>query len=111
MGGFGGLSPFGANPFGGGANATDGKPAVRTRLRIDSPPPAASGPAASGRISRQLGETPVRQMVDGLSVTIVDGVATLSGTTRSDKERRMAELVLRLEPGVRKIENQIVVAE
>lgn len=110
MGGFGGLSPFGANPFGAGA-ATETTPSVRTRLRADIQTPARSPQRLSAQVQRRvMASTPASRRVDGFAVTVTDGVATVSGTVASERDRRMAELVLRLEPGVRQVDNQIVVA-
>jgi hypothetical protein len=53
----------------------------------------------------------MRRIVDGYSLSIVDGVATVTGVAKTTKDRRMAELMLKLEPGVREIDNQIVVAQ
>lgn len=39
-----------------------------------------------------------------------DGVLTLSGVAQSEDDRRLAEAFMRLEPGVRQVVNQIVVA-
>ncbi len=109
MGGFGGMSPFGASPF--GASSAAATPSVRVRLRGDVQVPPQPPLAVQSRVQRQvLGNSPIRRRVNGLSVSVLDGVATISGTANSEQDRRMAELVLRLEPGVRQINNQIVIA-
>ncbi len=109
MGGFGGMSPFGANPFGANNNAAQ-TPSVRTRLRADIQAPIQSSQMTTARVQRHMASAPIQRRVNGFSVSVLDGVATLSGTTSNDRDRRMAELVLRLEPGVRQINNQIVVS-
>ncbi len=111
FGGFGGfgMNRFGANPF--GANTTTQTPSVRVRLRSDVQAPALPPQAVEARVQRQvLVNSPVQRRVNGMSVSVLDGVATITGTASSEQDRRMAELVLRLEPGVRQINNQIVVA-
>ena len=109
MGGFGGMSPFGASPF--GASSAAATPNVRVRLRGDIQVPVQPPLAVQSRVQRQvLNNSPIRRRVNGMSVSILDGVATISGTANTEQDRRMAELVLRLEPGVRQINNQIVIA-
>lgn len=110
MGGFGGLSPFGANPFGTN-NAATAQPSIRTRL-VNGVEPLASRPqgAAIAGTPRQIFSAPVSRIVNGYSIDVSDGVATLSGVAKSAKDRRMAELVLKLEPGINQIDNRIVVA-
>lgn len=47
----------------------------------------------------------------GLSYTISDaGVATVSGRVETSRERRLAESIVRLEPGVRRVDNKIEIA-
>jgi hypothetical protein len=113
LGGMGGLNPFGANPFGMG-NSASSKPAVRTRLRsgVELPTGEPVLQATGGfRVQNQAAVVPMRRVVDGYSLSIVDGVATVTGVAKTPKDRRMAELMLKLEPGVREIDNQIVVAQ
>lgn len=108
LGGFG-MNRFGANPF--GANATTQTPSVRVRLRSDVQTPVQPVQAVESRVQRQvLVNSPIQRRVDGMSVSVLDGVATITGTANSEQDRRMAELVLRLEPGVRQVNNQIVIA-
>ena len=110
LGGFGGLSPFGANPFGTN-NSDSAKPSIRTRL-VNGVEPATTAfqGTANVRTQRQYYAAPVSKIVNGYSIAVVDGVATITGVARSAKDRRMAELVLKLEPGINKIENRVVVS-
>jgi hypothetical protein len=109
LGGLGGMNPFGMNPFGAN-NTARGKPAVRTRLvnGVDPlQPVAVSQPAITSQ--QQVFSAPVAKIVDGYSIAVADGTATLTGVVRSDRDRRMAELVLKLEPGINRVDNRIVV--
>lgn len=45
-----------------------------------------------------------------VQVQVLDGTATLTGTVASDHERALAEQLLALEPGVRRVDNQLSVA-
>ena len=109
LGGFGGMNPFGASPF--GTSSADQTPSIRVRLRSDVQVPAQPPRAVQSRVQRQvLLNSPIQRRINGMAVSVLDGVATLTGTANSEQDRRMAELVLRLEPGVRQINNQIVVA-
>lgn len=109
-GGFGGLSPFGLNPFGTGAGASDAKANIRTRLRsevvLPSRPAGLTQTLSQQRVSRSYIQPRFRRV----GVQMTDSVAVLSGTVASEADRRMAELMLRLEPGVASIDNQIIVS-
>lgn len=110
LGGFGGLSPFGANPFGTN-NSDSAKPSIRTRL-VNGVEPATTAfqGTANVRTQRQYYAAPVSKIVNGYSIAVVDGVATITGVARTAKDRRMAELVLKLEPGINKVDNRVVVS-
>jgi hypothetical protein len=106
----GGMGAFGASPFGAGGAAAQ-PPSIRTRLRADIQIPPQQIQVNQARVQRQINAAPMQRLVNGFSVSIRDGVATMVGTAPTERDRRMAELVLRLEPGVRQINNQIVVAQ
>ncbi|WDQ16513.1 BON domain-containing protein [Rhodopirellula sp. P2] len=128
-GGFGGGGGLGA-AFGslfGGGNAGRGNtssPAIRTRLRSA----VEVAPLQSGRVQQSAssrlrgtsnlttinGNLPGRMnsqssRYDGVNVQIQDRTVTLSGMVRNESDRRMTELLMRLEPGVSRIDNQISV--
>lgn len=109
-GGLGGLSAFGLNPFGTGAGSSEAKPTVRTRLRsqvaVPVRSPGVAQSVAQTRVTRSLA-TPRFQ---GVGVSISDAGATITGTARTPEDRRMAELLLRLEPGINQVNNQVIVA-
>ncbi|TVP96927.1 MAG: BON domain-containing protein [Planctomycetaceae bacterium] len=109
MGGFGGMNPFGANPF--GANNAAAQPKVRLRLQGQVEVPAQQRQAALARNQQQLRNSQIRRLVNGFDVSLDQGVATINGVAATAKDKRMAELMLKLEPGVRQVDNQIVVAE
>ena len=109
MGGFGGMNPFGANPF--GANNAAAQPKVRLRLQGQVEVPAQQRQAALVRNQQQLRNSQVRRLVNGFDVSFDQGVATINGVAATAKDKRMAELMLKLEPGVRQVDNRIVVAE
>jgi hypothetical protein len=109
MGGLGGLGAFGASPFGAGGAAAQ-PPSIRTRLRADIQTPALAPLVTDARAERHINNVPLERRVNGFAVSITNGVATIVGQAPNERERRMAELVLRLEPGVRQINNQIIVA-
>ncbi|WP_182864880.1 BON domain-containing protein [Rhodopirellula sp. JC639] len=107
-GGLGGL--FGAlgGAFG-GQGASSEKPIIRVRLRsaIDIPPRPAAQVQQSAR--RTLDRLPYSSRIPGVNVTMDGQTAILSGTVANEKDRRMSELLMRLEPGVRQVDNQVVV--
>lgn len=109
--GLGGLGGLGFGGFGGLGGATTNEPAIRTRLRsaVDvAPLPSAQiQQSAQSRFYR----SPASSKFNGVQVQMVEGTAVLRGVVTSEKDRRMSELLMRLEPGVRQVANEIVVAD
>ncbi len=111
MGGMSGLGAFGTNPFGTGSGQATTKPTLRTRLRSGIEIPADStrrlAPATVVGQVRTFSQPRFRQV--GITAG-PNGGTVLRGTVSSEADRRMAELLLRLEPGVREIDNQLTVS-
>ena len=113
IGGLGGLGGFGGlnSLFGGGlGGAQSSQPAIRTRLRsaIDAAPipPQRVQQTARNRI-RTL---PSSAQLSGVSVTIDGRTAVVTGVVNNERDRRMSELLMRLEPGVSRVENRVILA-
>jgi hypothetical protein len=118
-GGLGGLGGFGGGGFGGLGNlfgnfntgaGQSTKPAIRTRMRsainVQATPPARVQQIATLRF-RSLATQP---QLRGIQVSMQGKTAVISGVVSSDRDRRMSELLMRLEPGVQRVDNQVVVA-
>lgn len=105
LGGLGGLQSL----FGGlGGQAQNSQPAIRTRLRaaIDVERPAM--PVVEQRVVNRFQQL-TRPQFKTVTVKVVEGRGILTGVVASQRDRRMSELLLRLEPGVREIDNQLTV--
>ncbi|PAY21248.1 BON domain-containing protein [Rhodopirellula sp. SM50] len=107
-GGLGGL--FGAlgGAFGGQGTSTQ-KPIIRVRLRsgIEVPPrPVTEIQQSARQLLRRL---PHSSRIPGVNVTMDGNTAVLTGSVASEKDRRMSELLMRLEPGVNQVDNRVVV--
>lgn len=121
-GGLGGLGGFGGFGGGGGLGGLGGlfggfntgntqstQPAIRTRLRsavqVAPRTPATVQRSATLRF-RNLATRPELR---GVGVRMEGRKAILTGQVVSDRHRRMSELLMQLEPGVREIDNQLTV--
>ncbi len=112
-GGLGGLGGFGLGGFGAGGfgqSSTPAKPTLRTRLRSSvSVTPLQAQQIQSAAQSRFY-QTPSTSRMSGVQVNMIEGTAVINGVVGSEKDRRMSELLMRLEPGVRNVSNQIIVS-
>ena len=110
-GGFGGFGGLGALFGGGGFGNTSGsnRPVIRTRLRSA----IQVAPVAPRRVqvvaNKRISSTPVRSGLQNTSVSMNGRTAVISGTVSSDRDKRMAQLLMRLEPGVSSVQNNVVV--
>ena len=113
LGGLGGLGGLG-NLFGGlggGVGQTQStRIPLRTRLRSAvsvAPMPAQQIQANANRLFQTLPDSPTLR---GVRVNMREQTAVLSGVVKSERDRRMSELLMRLEPGVRSVENRLNVS-
>lgn len=67
-------------------------------------------PNLSTKLASRLKVSAVATAALPVQVQVLDGTATLTGTVASDHERALAEQLLALEPGVRRVDNQLSVA-
>ncbi len=118
LGGLGGL----ANLFGGQNNqASDTPPPLRTKLRS-----AVVGPVLTPTQTRLSADRSIRRASNlnpaspssptgrrftGIAVDVRDRTATINGQVNSAADRRMAELLLRLEPGVSRVQNNVTLRD
>ena len=117
-GGIGGLGGLGGglgalgNLFGafgqGGTQAT--RPVIRTRLRsaiaVPPIPPARVQQVATYRFRSLPSQS---QQLRGINVTMQGRTAVISGVVGNERDRRMSEMLMRLEPGVSRVDNRVVV--
>ncbi len=130
LGGLGGLGAAFNNPLGTGAVGGEAVPPLRTRLRSAVELPAVGAYDSIARETKvnsrlqsigTLGpRSPRNDMVGfssssrplyGVSVQMEGRRAILEGTVDNASDRRMSELLIRLEPGVFEVDNRISVAE
>ena len=85
------------------------RPAVKPRLRIAFDYPVAT---RTGTIVEQrLTGLNRRVIIDGLQVVVAAGTVTLQGTVNTENDRKVAEALARLEPGVRNVQNLLIVRD
>jgi len=88
---------------------------VRTTLRVGFAFPSASQSQINGSLARaniaSLNHfSPIRPELAGIDVALnSNGIAVLTGSARTVESRRLAANLMRLQPGVRKVDNHIVV--
>lgn len=107
LGGVSGVGGFGVNPFG---QVQQGPPQVSQRVSFVHPAPATV--QVTQQIATQLDRIALRrpefqQVGVGLEA---DGTAVLTGSVPTQQAARLAESLLRLEPGVRAVRNELTVA-
>lgn len=104
---FGGLS----QAFGGGNNGGSTQPVIRVRLRSAIEVAPRSPVLVQQSATKTLTAAPPRSGVQGVAVSMNGRTAVLSGVVKTEKDRRMSELLMRLQPGVRAVDNRVVVSQ
>ena len=108
MGGMGGLGGLFGSAFG-GQGAGQGQQAVRTRLRSGVEVQSVAPAAIQSQVRQRLSSLPVGERLNGVEITMDGRTAILTGQVESEQRRRMSELLIRLEPGVSRIDNRLTV--
>jgi hypothetical protein len=102
LGGLGGL--FGGGGFGGSQSTT---PTIRTRLRSAIQVAPMAPQRVQANANQRIVQLPGRQGLQNVRVDVIGRTAVIEGTATSDRDRRMAELLMRLEPGVSSVQNNV----
>lgn len=108
LGGMGGLGGLFGSAFG-GQGAGQGQQAVRTRLRSGVEVQSVAPAAIQSQVRQRLSSLPVGERLNGVEITMDGRTAILTGQVESEQRRRMSELLIRLEPGVSRIDNRLTV--
>ena len=108
-GGFGGLGAlFGGQGFGGGQNTTS---SIRTRLKSGISVQKPSSSRVQYAAQTRLQTAPSAAGVTGVRVKMQGQTAVLSGVVATARQRRMSELMMMLEPGVKRVQNDLSVGQ
>ena len=106
-GGFGGMGR-GMGGFG-MQNQNDPKMSLRIPFRIGFTVNRAAPELVQSRAQTRLQRIPALAKYVGVTVQMDGRTAVLYGTVGTERDKRLVELVLRLEPGIRTIENELTV--
>ena len=108
LGARGGNRAGGANQ--GGGRGRRGSTEIRASLRVAFNVPAKPPTRVSTALAQRLARTSRIRTVSAVDVLILDGTATLRGVVATDHDRDLVEQFARLEAGIWKVKNELVVA-
>lgn len=108
--GMGGMNSRGMNSqFGQQNNSRNSKATIRATVKVRFPhtkvPPARVAQTVSARWNR----IPLPEKFNGVDLNFENGVATLTGNVATAEDKRMAEKLILLEPGVSSVQNRLEV--
>lgn len=104
-----GTSSFGLNQFGTTTASSEATPSVRTRLSSGVVMVPSSQALSQGTVQQNASRSMAQTRFRGVGVTVTNSTTVIGGTVKNESDRRMAELLLRLEPGVSRVENRVTV--
>jgi hypothetical protein len=115
LGGIGGLGGLGginnrnrAGGFGAQGNQ-QGKKTIRATVKPDFVLPAGSVPAVTSRIEERISRSPIQDRLRNLDIRVVGGEVTLRGNVATEADKRLMERLMKLEPGVDSVRNELTV--
>ncbi len=110
IGGLGGLGGLGGNRNLGGARGGTQSGQIRAVVRPDAELQKSVKTATSEALQTRLTSLPLPERLRSINASVDAGVVVLQGTVSSDADKRLAERLLLLEPGVHSVRNEILVA-
>jgi osmotically-inducible protein OsmY len=81
---------------------------IRVEVGFSAPRPAAT--AIATNIQARVGQIVAQRNLGQARVDLQDGIVVLSGTAPTDSQRMVIENIVRMQPGVSVVRNEIVVA-
>jgi len=94
------------NPYGNGRNSVS----IRTALTVSIDLPSTSSRPVSSSLAQRLTDLPAIHWRSPSQVELQGRTAILRGVVATEHDRDLAERVVRLEPSVDQVQNQLVVA-
>jgi len=94
------------------SNTTPPKQLLRPQVQLGFESPLAMTPPVPGNMQTRIAELPaVGSRAAGVRMQLDSaGVLTLTGTVTSEDDRRMMEILTRMEPGVRDVRNELQIS-
>jgi hypothetical protein len=112
MGGFGGMGRggMGRGGMGRGGQANDPRSQLRIPMRIGFVRPTVDLGLVSIRVTDRLTKIPTLSEGNEVKVAVIEGgVAVVTGSVASERDRSLIERLLELEAGVDEVRNELVV--
>jgi len=107
MGGFGGM---GGGGMGRGGQANDPRSQLRIPMRIGFVRPTVDLGLVSIRVTDRLTKIPTLSEGNEVKVAVIEGgVAVVTGSVASERDRSLIERLLELEAGVDEVRNELIV--
>jgi hypothetical protein len=110
MGGMGGFGGMGRGGMGRGGQANDPRSQLRIPMRIGFVRPTVDLGLVSIRVTVRLTKIPTLSEGNEVKVAVIEGgVAVVTGSVASERDRSLIERLLELEAGVDEVRNELVV--
>ena len=110
-GGMGGMNSRGTTGQFGQQNSSQNQRTIRATVKVRFPYTRPAAAQVSQTVVARWNRIPLPEKFNGVNLEFVNGVATLTGKVATAEEKRMAEKLILLEPGVSLVQNQLEVLE
>ena len=107
MGGLGGLGGFGANRNRGALGGANSTPQMRAVIRPDYENLATERQSSLAEVPAVLSRLPLPERLKGINANVEENTIVLTGSVATESDKRLAEKIVRLEPGVHSVRNEL----
>ena len=82
---------------------------IRATVKPDFQSNNASIPTVTTRLGDRISRSPIQDRLKNIGVSIEGGQVTLRGSVATEADKRLMERMMKLEPGVNSVRNELVV--
>ncbi|HTI50917.1 MAG TPA: BON domain-containing protein, partial [Planctomycetaceae bacterium] len=93
----------------GSGNSANSYRSVRPQLKIAFDAPSPKAATTVGRITTRFDKLSTRSVFSGVKFDADGGTVVLRGQVSSEEDRKLAGILVSMEPGVRSVKNELMV--
>ncbi|MEQ1824297.1 MAG: BON domain-containing protein [Pirellula sp.] len=108
LGGIGGLGGLGGGQAG-RANANQAKSKIRTIVKPDIDITRDTSAVAAANVQARMGRIPLPPRIANVNYSVEAGTVVIRGEVSSESDKKLAERLVLLEPGVNSVKNEVLV--
>ncbi len=109
VGGLGGIGGLGGLGGGAGNTSAQAKKQIRPIVKVDIEVERPSSTSMATGANSRLGRIPLPKKLQGVTSSVIGDVVVLRGQVATESDKRLVERLVKLEPGIDSVRNEVTV--